>query len=94
MYFCCGSVALSCPQGSCKPSAALGERAAVVRDAHGHMQRDGCPVVPELTPPGPREIEELKIRVFPSLPHISSHVINKNWEFLPPREEAAVERQR
>lgn len=31
--------------------------------------------------------------MFPSLPPTLSHVINKNWEFLPPREEAAVERQ-
>lgn len=41
-----------------------------------------------LAPPGPGEIEELKIRAFPSLPPTLSHVINKNWEFLPPGEEA------
>lgn len=49
--------------------------------------------MPALAAPGPGEIVELKIRAFPSLPPTLSHMINKNWELLPPREEAAAERQ-
>lgn len=49
--------------------------------------------VAALLPPHPGEIEELKIRAFPSLPPTLGHAINKNWEFLPPGEEAAAERR-
>lgn len=50
--------------GSCKESAALRWMSNPGHgDAHGHMQQGGHLAVPALTPPGPGEIEELKISV-------------------------------